>query len=210
MICGILGFLTCGLTSLPAVLTGHFALSAIKRANGILQGSGMAIAGLVTGYIGLIFGVIFGVAFAAGLSAPLILKQRHAADRAECISHLKSTYAALKQFEVEYGALPSDAMAAKDAKFSGLTGSRVLDQLEVAGKVMETDDLLKMPRYAKGDWYYFPDAAPARTDILIISPEIGTDRIALRADGSVDVQMSPLLESHAASPGTVTIPPTKK
>ncbi|GLI28000.1 hypothetical protein ARHIZOSPH14_22420 [Agromyces rhizosphaerae] len=42
--------------SLVAVITGHIALSQIKKTGE--QGRGLAIAGLVIGYIGLVVGVI--------------------------------------------------------------------------------------------------------------------------------------------------------
>jgi uncharacterized protein YacL len=45
--------------SLVAIITGHIALSQIKRTGE--QGRGLAIAGLVLGYIGLIGGVIIAI-----------------------------------------------------------------------------------------------------------------------------------------------------
>jgi hypothetical protein len=38
--------------SIPAVVFGHIALSQIKRSAGRLGGAGLAIAGLVLGYLG--------------------------------------------------------------------------------------------------------------------------------------------------------------
>jgi len=40
-------------TAIPGVICGHKALSRIKRSNGTLTGQGLAIAGLVTGYMGI-------------------------------------------------------------------------------------------------------------------------------------------------------------
>ena len=60
LVCGILGFLTCGLTGIAAVITGHLAMSSIKRGNGAIEGKGMALAGLITGYISVF---IIGIAF---------------------------------------------------------------------------------------------------------------------------------------------------
>ena len=65
LVLGIMSFFTIGLTGLPAVICGHLAASRIKRSGGRLTGQGMAVAGLVTGYIGflLIFlGVLAGIA----------------------------------------------------------------------------------------------------------------------------------------------------
>ncbi|MFF2387720.1 DUF4190 domain-containing protein [Agromyces sp. NPDC058104] len=58
--------------SLVAVITGHIALSQIKKTGE--QGRGLAIAGLILGYIGLVVGIIWiiviiAIAAAGGFSA---------------------------------------------------------------------------------------------------------------------------------------------
>jgi Domain of unknown function (DUF4190) len=68
MVCGIVGLLLCyfnGLAALPAVICGHMALRQIRNASVLMSGRGMAIAGLVTGYLGLAIqlGVIIVVCF---------------------------------------------------------------------------------------------------------------------------------------------------
>jgi Domain of unknown function (DUF4190) len=50
MICGILG-LCVGLLGVVAVICGHIALSQIKSSAGRLTGRGMALTGLILGYI---------------------------------------------------------------------------------------------------------------------------------------------------------------
>ena len=55
MLLGLLGPFLGGLPSLPAVICGHASLSQIKRSGGRLRGRGMAIAGLITGYLSLVF-----------------------------------------------------------------------------------------------------------------------------------------------------------
>ena len=74
MVCGIVSFCLCYfavILSIPAVICGHLALSQIKNSPMPMAGRGMAIAGLVLGYIGITItlGVIlfFGFAFAANL-----------------------------------------------------------------------------------------------------------------------------------------------
>jgi hypothetical protein len=52
LVCGVL--LCFGLfTNIPAIILGHLALTDIKRSGGRMAGKGLAIAGLVTGYIGI-------------------------------------------------------------------------------------------------------------------------------------------------------------
>jgi hypothetical protein len=60
-----------GLAGLPAVITGHMAIGAIGRSEVPMAGRGLAIAGLVTGYLGLLaqLAVIAFFAFAIWSSA---------------------------------------------------------------------------------------------------------------------------------------------
>lgn len=56
LICGILGIVTCylwGLFGIPAVICGHISIKKINNSLTPIQGKGMAIAGLVMGYIGI-------------------------------------------------------------------------------------------------------------------------------------------------------------
>jgi hypothetical protein len=62
MICGIVSILLCyvnALAAIPAVICGHMALKKISRSEQPMAGRGMAIAGLVTGYIGLLIQISF-------------------------------------------------------------------------------------------------------------------------------------------------------
>ncbi len=60
LVMGILSLVCCGLLSgIPAVICGHMAVAQIKKSGGALGGNGMAVAGLVMGYIGIILTVLF-------------------------------------------------------------------------------------------------------------------------------------------------------
>lgn len=50
LVCGILGFFT-GLTAIIAIVTGHMARSEIRRSPETYEGDGLAVAGLVMGYL---------------------------------------------------------------------------------------------------------------------------------------------------------------
>ena len=183
LICGLLGFVTFGLTGIAAVITGHLALSGIKKANGALAGRGMSITGLVTGYLTIL---ILPIAILAGLAAPVILKNKMAAERTESISNGRQVAVALFEFEEEYGILPSDELAADEEKLAGLTGARVLDQLEAAGIVADIDRLLAVGARWEGDWIYFPGLSTSgEPDApVLISPEFDGKRTLIRLDGS--------------------------
>ncbi len=51
--CAVLGLCTSGMSAVPAIVTGHLALARIRRTNG--DGTGLAITGLVLGYLELAF-----------------------------------------------------------------------------------------------------------------------------------------------------------
>jgi hypothetical protein len=68
LVLGLLTPLCCGLfTGIPAIICGHISLSKISK-NPNLQGKGMAIAGLVLGYVGTI-GTILYFVFFGGMAA---------------------------------------------------------------------------------------------------------------------------------------------
>lgn len=62
MICGLVCLFSFGLSSILAVVFGHIARSQIRREH--RPGNGMAIAGLVLGYLGLVFLVLAVIGFA--------------------------------------------------------------------------------------------------------------------------------------------------
>lgn len=71
LVCGLMGFITCFITAIPAVICGHLALSEMRR-DPQVDGRGMAIVGLVTGYLilgGTVLYVLFiAAAIGTGLS----------------------------------------------------------------------------------------------------------------------------------------------
>ena len=66
LICGIAEFFTLGIASVPAVILGHMARSNIKRTGE--RGDGLAIAGLVLGYLGIACWALFLVVLLAASS----------------------------------------------------------------------------------------------------------------------------------------------
>jgi len=58
LVCGIVSLFFCYLSAIPgipAVICGHLALSAMRNSLYPVSGRGMAIAGLVLGYLGILF-----------------------------------------------------------------------------------------------------------------------------------------------------------
>lgn len=163
LVLGILAIFTAGLTTIPAVICGHLALGRIKRSAGAQSGGGMAIAGLVTGYVGLF---IFGIAVLAGLMAPMVIRQRKKADQTEAINNARQIGLALYEFKTEYGAYPDDITAkavADSTKSEKITGSAANDrfrQLFHAGITqMETPFYVHTPGVRRADGLIAGDQA---------------------------------------------------
>lgn len=69
---GIVAYLSCFITSIPAIICGCLAKKEIKESNGVLKGDGMATAGIVLGSIPLFFALIGGIGWGC-----VIVKQKH-------------------------------------------------------------------------------------------------------------------------------------
>ncbi len=187
LLCGIGGLLTCGISSLVGVILGHLALSDIKKTG--KEGKGLAVGGLVTSYVLM---MLVGVAALAGLSAPMVLRQRHAADRTQMISNMKQISLYLLEFDQEFGAYPNRqtkqaVQEATEIELS-LAGIEPFEQLEAFGAV-GLQEMLKVPKSATGDWIYYTyeGSAPPPDQPVLVSPAVGRKRLILRGDASVEV-----------------------
>lgn len=66
LVCGLIGFFACGVTSILAIIFGHVSLSQIKRTGE--GGHGMAVTGLILGYLVSAGWVIFWVLYILGVA----------------------------------------------------------------------------------------------------------------------------------------------
>ena len=68
LVLGILGLLCFSfLAGVPAIICGHMGRSRIKDSQGALKGDGMALAGMIMGYIGI---AIFVLGIVAAITIP--------------------------------------------------------------------------------------------------------------------------------------------
>lgn len=71
LVLGILAMCCCGIfTGIPAVVCGHIARNQIADSNGAQTGGGMALAGLILGYISIVGSVVYGILFFGGFVQP--------------------------------------------------------------------------------------------------------------------------------------------
>jgi type II secretory pathway pseudopilin PulG len=87
MVLGIASIALClsFLAGIPAIIVGHISLSRIKKSMGRLKGEGMALAGLILGYISLPFILII-----AAIAIPNVLRARISANEAQAASTVRT------------------------------------------------------------------------------------------------------------------------
>jgi len=104
LILGLLSFTF--LTAIPAIVLGHIALSEIKKSADRIKGKGMAIAGLVLGYLGIAMMPM--ILIIAAIAIPNLLRARIAANEASVVSSVRL----LNATEVSYaGAHPGEGFS---------------------------------------------------------------------------------------------------
>jgi type IV pilus assembly protein PilA len=81
--------------SVIAVVLGHLALSEIRKSAGTMKGEGLAVAGLVLGYIG---SGLFLILIVAAIAIPNLLRARIAANEAAAVQSIRT----LNQAEARY------------------------------------------------------------------------------------------------------------
>lgn len=86
--------------AIPGVICGHKALSKIKHSGGALTGQGMAIAGLVTGYLGIAW-AIFVIPMMLAIAIPNFVQARNTSSLNTCINNLRQIDAAKQEWALE-------------------------------------------------------------------------------------------------------------
>ena len=114
LVLGILS-LTCFsiLSAIPGVICGHRALSKIKHSGGALAGQGLAIAGLVTGYVGMLWAVIF-IPMMLAIAIPNFVMARQTSQMNACINNLRQIDAAKQEWALENNKKAADTPTQAD------------------------------------------------------------------------------------------------
>jgi hypothetical protein len=111
---GILS-LTCFsiLSAIPAVICGHLGYSRIKRSGGTMEGTGLALAGLITGYISIGLSLFF-IPMLLAISVPNFIKARDTARTNACINNLHQIDNAKQQWASDHKKASNDVPTAQD------------------------------------------------------------------------------------------------
>ena len=101
------------LTAIPAVILGHIASSRIKRSLGTLAGSGLALAGLITGYLSIALALL-AIPLLLAIAIPNFVKARDMAQRNTCVNNMHQIEDAIQQWASENKKDPADEVTLAD------------------------------------------------------------------------------------------------
>ena len=171
LVLGILGFCTFGLTAIPAVICGHIALSQIGKSAGRATGSGLAIGGLVTGYLGLLLLVISLISILAGVALPVFSEVKEKANLTKALSNAKQIGIGCKIYAADH-----------DGKFPPNLDDLVPDYLpDAAALACPYPD----PKHPVPFEYLGGSEKDDPQKVLVSSPEVpGKGRVFVYVDGS--------------------------
>lgn len=127
LVFGILGMTCLGpVGAIPAVICGHVAKSKINKSAGTLQGDGMALAGLILGYVSIGLMVVM-VPMYVAIAIPSLAKARDAAQLHACIANMRQIQIAKEQAALEHDFHKGDSIPKEQVSkylssgFEGLT-----------------------------------------------------------------------------------------
>ena len=98
LVCGILSMTCCGFfTGIPAIILGHKAKTKIKQSQNSLSGEGLALAGLILGYVNLALSIIL-IPIYLAIAIPAFVKARDNSEKFSCINNLRMIDSAKEQW----------------------------------------------------------------------------------------------------------------
>jgi len=104
LICGILFFMFP--SAVAAIIFGHISRSDIRRSGGRKTGAGIALAGLVLGYIGI--AIIPIILIIAAIAIPNLVRAKMAANEASAVGSLRRLNVATLRYSTIYGKFPAN------------------------------------------------------------------------------------------------------
>jgi hypothetical protein len=114
LVLGILSLMCFSIfTAIPGVICGHKAISRINNSGGGLAGKGLAIGGLITGYLGIAWAIIF-IPMMLAIAIPNFVKARDVSMENACINNLRQIQAAKNEWALEKGKTAGDVPTDSD------------------------------------------------------------------------------------------------
>ncbi|HEX9047425.1 MAG TPA: DUF4190 domain-containing protein [Verrucomicrobiae bacterium] len=103
------------LTAIPGVICGHCSLAQIKRSQGTVTGRGMALTGLITGYLGILGFVLLAYVLVPRIKESVV-QARAAMTKTDCVKNLRDIDVAKRQWAIERGKKDGDIPTFEDLK----------------------------------------------------------------------------------------------
>jgi type IV pilus assembly protein PilA len=114
-----------------AIVLGHLSRAEIRRSAGRLKGAGMALTGLILGYLGV--AAIPLVLIIAAIAIPNLLRSEMAANEASAVGSLRSINTAAVTFSTQCGGYPP-SLAALGPPFVACTTADFIDSVLASGR----------------------------------------------------------------------------
>lgn len=133
LICGIFAFVFP--SAVAAIILGHISLSEIRKSAGRLTGHGIAMAGLILGYVGV--AAIPFILIVAAIAIPNLLRARMVANEAMAVRSLKTINVSALMYSSNYGNSfpPSiEAFAGPRGAAASCDHAQLIDDLLASGQ----------------------------------------------------------------------------
>ena len=170
LVCGILAYIIPFFLAIPAIVFGHIALSDIKKSAGRLKGQGLAIAGLVLGYLGI--AVIPFILIIAAIAIPNLLRAKMAANEASAVGTLRTYNTAMVTYASR---CPNVGFPASVSNLG--PGNGDCDGANLVGP------LIASPAAIKNGYRFFYSSGPVDNTGHVVSYTIIADPISQNASG---------------------------
>jgi len=112
LVLGILSMVACSIfTGIPAIITGHLARGRAKKEPGVYGGEGLALAGLIMGYVSIAMTVVM-IPLLAAMMLPALAKAKGKAQTVSCVNNMKQIGLAARLWSNDHNAkLPPDFLS---------------------------------------------------------------------------------------------------
>jgi Domain of unknown function (DUF4190)/GYF domain 2 len=148
LVLGILAFLTC-FTNIPAIICGHIAFSRAGRDPAQYGGRGMALTGLILGYLSL---VVMPIAIFSAMLLPALSQAKNRAQSISCMNNMKQVGLAYRTWALDHqDAFPFNVSTNQGGTFElcdvasdGFDGSGAF-HLQVMSNELSTPKILICP-----------------------------------------------------------------
>lgn len=134
LILGILAILGLSIfAGIPAVILGHLSRSAIARSMGRLKGGGMALAGLIMGYLSAL--AIPMILIIAAIAIPNLLSAKMHANESASAATVRTIHTSIESYKVMYDAYPPTlrALASDNSGQASAQAAGLLDSVTASG-----------------------------------------------------------------------------